>query len=274
MQGLCGSGAASCDGLSFKNMDVFSKIPNCGEQSTCINIDLPGRWYLSGVYCPVGNNGIHGPVFRKDGITLQDSFYLAAYDSTRDSDAPNTVLKLAQDTAQTAKLNSDCSVGTYVLKVADPTTAYQDPSTGYIELKGSTITCLKTTTADFLATVFSKGKDTITITDRKTGTAQITGLNCGQLNTTTAGQEGEAEDQEGLVSPIVIDDPVTSDPADHWLHPCECAPTAWGKASPITPESFEDVPPGSGNAFRPANFEIVVGQFVCEMTSLIALKSG
>jgi hypothetical protein len=70
-------------------------------------------------------------------------------------------------------------------------------------------------------------------------------------------------------APVVVDDPYTSDPADYWLHPCECAPPAWGMEKPVNPESFESVPGKSGNQFTPAPFELVAGQFVCPAKELL-----
>ena len=67
----------------------------------------------------------------------------------------------------------------------------------------------------------------------------------------------------------MVDDPYTSDPADYWLHPCECAPPAWGMEKPVNPESFESVPGKSGNQFTPAPFELVAGQFVCPAKELL-----
>lgn len=55
--------------------------------------------------------------------------------------------------------------------------------------------------------------------------------------------------QEGL-APMVVDDPHTTAPADYWLHPCECAPAAWGMEKPVNPESFESVPGKSGNSCK------------------------
>eukprot|EP00438_Fugacium_kawagutii_P002576 Skav219264 [mRNA] locus=scaffold1380:65462:76154:- [translate_table: standard] len=70
-------------------------------------------------------------------------------------------------------------------------------------------------------------------------------------------------------APIVVDDPYTSGPEDYWLHPCECAPPAWGMDKPVNPESFESVPGTSGNQFTPAPFELVSGQFVCPAKQLL-----
>ena len=70
-------------------------------------------------------------------------------------------------------------------------------------------------------------------------------------------------------APVVVDDPYTSDPADYWLHPCDCAPPAWGMEKPVNPESFESVPGKSGNQFTPAPFELVSGQFVCPAKELL-----
>ena len=59
---------------------------------------------------------------------------------------------------------------------------------------------------------------------------------------------------------------------DYWLHPCECAPPAWGMEKPVNPESFESVPGKSGNQFTPAPFELVAGQFVCPAKELLGQR--
>ena len=51
------------------------------------------------------------------------------------------------------------------------------------------------------------------------------------------------------VKPMVVDDPSTKEVSDYWLHPCECAPHAWGPNAPLSPAAFEDRPPKSNNSF-------------------------
>lgn len=80
--------------------------------------------------------------------------------------------------------------------------------------------------------------------------------------------EEEETDEEGLPS-LVLDDPSTSDAADFWLHPCDCAPPAWGTDLPVNPENFEQVPVDSDNNFIPAPYDIVTGQLVCPSRQLL-----
>eukprot|EP00931_Biecheleriopsis_adriatica_P060351 TRINITY_DN36234_c0_g1_i1.p1 TRINITY_DN36234_c0_g1~~TRINITY_DN36234_c0_g1_i1.p1 ORF type:complete len:1600 (-),score=242.97 TRINITY_DN36234_c0_g1_i1:250-4581(-) len=65
------------------------------------------------------------------------------------------------------------------------------------------------------------------------------------------------------MQPVVIDDPSTSQPDDHWLHPCDCIPEAWADG-PINPESRNSIPSGSHNEFLPSSIELVRGNMICE----------
>ena len=67
----------------------------------------------------------------------------------------------------------------------------------------------------------------------------------------------------------MLDDPSTAAAADFWLHPCDCAPPAWGTGLPVNPDSFEHVPVDSNNNFIPAPFTIVTGQLVCPSRQLL-----
>ncbi|CAJ1443682.1 unnamed protein product [Effrenium voratum] len=78
----------------------------------------------------------------------------------------------------------------------------------------------------------------------------------------------EEEDGEGLAA-LVLDNPGTADLADHWLHPCDCAPPAWNTEEPVNKESFEELPAGNQNNFLPSPFVIVTGQFVCPSRQLL-----
>eukprot|EP00928_Gymnodinium_smaydae_P029114 TRINITY_DN2201_c0_g1_i2.p1 TRINITY_DN2201_c0_g1~~TRINITY_DN2201_c0_g1_i2.p1 ORF type:complete len:2702 (-),score=420.67 TRINITY_DN2201_c0_g1_i2:73-8100(-) len=77
-------------------------------------------------------------------------------------------------------------------------------------------------------------------------------------------------EDDTLIQPLVLDDPSTvNDTADYWLHPCECAPLAWGRDPPVDPESFQIKPPGSTKDFIPPAFELVKGEFVCPARDLL-----
>ena len=124
---------------------------------------------------------------------------------------------------------SGCTDGNWIMRQAAPEKDYIKMETGEVELAGKFIRCLST---NFDFGVATCGKPNITVPD------------------------------EGF-APMVVDDPYTSAPADYWLHPCECAPPAWGMEKPVNPESFESVPGKSFNRFIPPPFELVSGQFVC-----------
>lgn len=58
---------------------------------------------------------------------------------------------------------------------------------------------------------------------------------------------------------MVFDDPSTEQPADFWLHPCDCLPLPWGSAWPADSLALENIPPGSNGSFIPPPFLIVSG---------------
>ncbi|CAJ1356277.1 unnamed protein product, partial [Effrenium voratum] len=128
-----------------------------------------------------------------------------------------------------------CSDGSWILRQADSSKDYIKPDSGEVELGGTVVQCLSGGVSFGVAT-------------------------CGKPNIT--------EPEEGL-APMVVDDPHTTAPADYWLHPCECAPAAWGMEKPVNPESFESVPGKSGNKFIPPAFMLVSGQFVCPARFLL-----
>ncbi|CAE7940472.1 unnamed protein product [Symbiodinium sp. KB8] len=53
--------------------------------------------------------------------------------------------------------------------------------------------------------------------------------------------EEQEEDEEGQPA-LVLDDPGTAQPADFWLHPCDCAPDAWGADLPVDAQMYEQLP--------------------------------
>mmetsp|Transcript_18412 Transcript_18412/g.45827 ORF Transcript_18412/g.45827 Transcript_18412/m.45827 type:complete len:2629 (-) Transcript_18412:138-8024(-) len=242
MNGLCTKGESCPE----RGLTVRTKIPNCGERSTCIAIVDPTQMWISGDYCPTGENS-DGPVYLKEGRTIPETLYLAKYNSQRDG------------------LISGCTANRFVLKRTAPDKDFDDPESSYIELKGESIKCLPLDQNSY--------REIFTVGSATSGgiRAELTGLPCGAPNTTTMandGAEDQAEEQNG-VSALVLDDPATSEPADHWMHPCDCFPERWGANAPVTAEAFEVVPAGSNNMFSPAVFEVVVGEFVCPSENLI-----
>ncbi|OLP80195.1 hypothetical protein AK812_SmicGene39424 [Symbiodinium microadriaticum] len=78
------------------------------------------------------------------------------------------------------------------------------------------------------------------------------------------------EDEEGQPS-LVLDDPGTTQPADYWLHPCDCAPDAWGPELPVDPQMYEHLPAawhgvslGGGNGVHFQSEEEVLQPADCE----------
>jgi len=238
------------------------KIPNCGERTSCISVAIPGHWYLGGHYCPLGDNGAAGPIYFKTGITTEDSYYLAQYDENRDTDI------------------LDCSAGHAVLKKVAPSHDFDDPKSSYMELHGGTVACLKG--AAVLDKAFTTNSQTVKVRVKNgatdvdgIGILQLAGLSCTTPNTTfTRDGDSEEEEKEELeVKPLVLDDPTTTEPDDHWLHPCQCFPMSWGPEPPVEQASYVKVPPRSGNRFVPNKVDLVQGELVCETGSLVGIHT-
>ncbi|CAE7204499.1 unnamed protein product [Symbiodinium sp. KB8] len=85
--------------------------------------------------------------------------------------------------------------------------------------------------------------------------------------------EEQEEDEEGQPS-LVLDDPGTTQLADYWLHPCDCAPDAWGPELPVDPQMYEHLPANSSNQFTPTPYVIVTGQLVCPSRQLLGGGNG
>ena len=49
----------------------------------------------------------------------------------------------------------------------------------------------------------------------------------------------------------------TPEPADYWLHPCDCAPSSWANQAPVNAESFESLPAESTSPAQPVTLEHV-----------------
>ncbi|CAE7330059.1 unnamed protein product [Symbiodinium sp. CCMP2592] len=77
------------------------------------------------------------------------------------------------------------------------------------------------------------------------------------------------EEEEDGQTALVLDDPSTPEPADFWLHPCDCAPSDWGPELPVDPQMFEHLPAASDNNFIPVPYSIVTGQLTCPSRQLL-----
>lgn len=231
-----------CDGKDLcpiRNQAVYTKISGCGERSSCLKLDDVNHWWVDGVYCPAGES-TYGPIYLKVGNTVADTLYLSLYDASRDG----TV--------------AGCSPGMYALKRVAPGKDFADPGSDYIELKGTTEKCVGEAAVDFVDNIFTDGRVSL-----DNITAEVVGQSCGKPNITTDTSDEEGEEEPGVPA-IILDDPSTSDPADFWMHPCDCFPERWGATTPVTDDSFEAVPAGSDNIYQPPPFVIVHGQFTCE----------
>eukprot|EP00438_Fugacium_kawagutii_P013107 Skav213408 [mRNA] locus=scaffold797:744360:748309:- [translate_table: standard] len=104
-----------------------------------------------------------------------------------------------------------------------------------------------------------------------TGVIQLCSKSCsttGSPALTTVGIQGV--DMNYDVEVLALGDPTTALPRDYWLHPCQCFPELYGVKSPVTQESFNDVPPGSGNSFIPSHYRISSGRLTCPNDALIS----
>jgi len=239
------------------------KVPNCGEESTCVRLELStGEKWISGQYCPVGESQGQ-PVYNKVAETIPDTLYLAKYNIARDGDFCTTHTRTGPPG--------------YVIKQAAPGEDFKDPDpkSGEIELKGDVVKCIGGPT-DFMRKVFLDGKDTYNFGQGKSITAYISGRPCGKPNITmsTQAQADEEEEEEEFVevSTLVFDDTGTTQIEDYWLHPCDCFPENYGAKPPVTEDALEAVPPNTNNLFIPAAVLIIDGEFSCEMDSTMTVK--
>ncbi|CAE7276575.1 unnamed protein product [Symbiodinium natans] len=232
-------------GCTYKKVGVLERYPGCGERNGCLHLELKGHHYLSGRYCPGGENAAssgQGPVYFKKGLVKEESFWLTRYDT-----------------------KGGCSSGDWVLHKAKPEEDYENSSMAYVELHGDAVACVKGLTSDLVTDVFGQTKVDLTVSKITTSRARATvsAPGCVAPNVTAVDAP-----EEQPVQALILDDPSTSTKDDHWLHPCECVPPAWGSLPPVSGEAISDIPAGSNNEFMASPAMIVDGQFVCEQEYL------
>lgn len=236
-------------GCSYKNVPVIERYPGCGERHGCLQLELPGRHYISGRYCPGGENAgsaAQGPVFFKKGLTKEESFWLMRYDTSR----------------------GGCSSGDWVIYGPKPLEDYENSTMAYVELHGGAVACVRGSSNDLVSDVFTQTKVDLTvgILTVSGASATVSAPGCVSPNVTAVDSGGEQP-----VEALVLDDPSTTTADDHWLHPCECVPAKWGSLPPASGQSVSDIPAGSNNEFMPSPSLIVDGQFVCSQEHLVAV---
>ena len=102
------------------------------------------------------------------------------------------------------------------------------------------------------------------------GVIQLCGKSCSTTGAPALTQVGiQGVDMNYDVEVLALGDPTTALPRDYWLHPCQCFPEVYGVKRPVTQESFNDVPPGSGNSFKPSHYRISSGGLTCGNDKLI-----
>ena len=72
----CWFAGPRCTGLTHSciESEVVEKYPGCGERHSCLDLQVPNHYYLSGRYCFAGENVEEegqGPVYYKHGHTRQ-----------------------------------------------------------------------------------------------------------------------------------------------------------------------------------------------------------
>lgn len=236
-------------GCSYKNVPVIERYPGCGERHGCLQLELPGHHYISGRYCPGGENAgsaAQGPVFFKKGLTKEESFWLMRYDTSR----------------------GGCSSGDWVIYGPKPLEDYENSTMAYVELHGGAVACVRGSSNDLVSDVFTQTKVDLTvgILTVSGASATVSAPGCVSPNVTAVDSGGEQP-----VEALVLDDPSTTTADDHWLHPCECVPAKWGSLPPASGQSVSDIPAGSNNEFMPSPSLIVDGQFVCSQEHLVAV---
>ena len=115
---------------------VTEKILNCSKGSTCIEFHNPGSHFFAGTYCPFSSDAEGNMVYKRDGITAQDTQYLATYRAMTDAIA--------------------CDEGDLVLKRPSPDdimSSIDNASQPQAELHGESVACLRTS----IHTAFAEG---------------------------------------------------------------------------------------------------------------------
>ena len=142
-------------------------------------------------------------------------------------------------------------------------------------MNGQVIACLDSVAPGGLVSEsFGQGTANLTVNGSASNvTSGVKNPRCPELNVSTSNADAPEESEENSfpVEPIVIDDPTTTKEDDYWMHPCHCFPESWGAQLPVTSSSFEDVPAGSENYYRPKPFLIVSGEYLCENDGLLRI---
>ncbi|CAE7770459.1 ath, partial [Symbiodinium sp. CCMP2592] len=247
--GLCKSSDVDDFACTLKHVWVTARYPGCGERHSCVDLKFPGHHYVSGKYCPGGENAAsaaQGPVYFKRGLTTEDSFWLMRHESSR----------------------TGCSSGEWAIVKPKPEQDFENDTMAYVELHGDTVACVKGSSADLPSDIFGQPEVSLTVTRLGVSGAKATVAPPGCVTPNVTVVDGIEED-EGSVEALVLDDPATDVADDHWLHPCSCAPAGWGSLPPVSGETVTDIPAGSNNEFMSGAAVIVDGQFACEQEYLL-----
>ncbi|CAE7034947.1 ACBP2, partial [Symbiodinium sp. CCMP2592] len=212
------------DLVGNQTFTAFAKVTNCTAEATCMEVSS-ADWYQNGLYCPVAPDlSRNGMVYRKEGLTPQETLLLAKYSSTLDSS------------------ETGCNNGDWILRRTGKED-YINEKTGAVSLQGDKLLCLGPSSQQIALGVKSCPAPVL-----------------------------QSPEEEAL-PPMVVDDPSTPEAEDFWLHPCDCAPHAWGMEPPVDAEAHEKVPSGSRNEFIPKPFLLVEGQFACPSDQLITVHT-
>ncbi|CAE7575661.1 unnamed protein product, partial [Symbiodinium natans] len=100
------------------------KVTKCTEDSACMEV-THGDWYKAGIYCPVSRDLFRSSMlYRKDGMTPEETLYLAKYSSSLDGALEGV---------------SASSDGSWILRQAMPELDFIDPESGEVELRGPVV---------------------------------------------------------------------------------------------------------------------------------------
>jgi len=246
---------------------VVEKVTNCGLGRTCLNLTgLVSRvWRYQGVFCPAAL-GVEATTVTK-GVPPKLSWI---YEKVNVATAQDVFYLQAASTDPRAKCGQDGLLLTKSNKSWD----FKNLTANYIELYGEHVACLELQDGGSpVDQAFKNGKAALTASQSTTDVGSGLELTLGQQFCSAPKlltQEEVGKGEEGLVADeVVIDDPSTTTSSDFTLHPCDCFPTSWGPNSPVTAQSFADVPAGSNNVYYPEMVEIVKGSYTCAQNSFV-----
>eukprot|EP00434_Breviolum_minutum_P026604 symbB.v1.2.023516.t1/scaffold2153.1/size87802/7 len=256
------------------NLQTLVKIMGCSRYNTCIHLKVTGEDWLSGAYCPGTIQDVGLPSYTKEGVAGggYDSIHLQSWQSGRELWEPTS-----------------CPDGTkWVLRRAKPLSDFRSLETG-LELRGEVLGCIDTdiSTLTFDAvksSVLTRANEKVpVIAVSMTVSSVPAARDCASpfeeedaKESDKKGQEkeDEKEEEEGIdkTKIFVFDDVNTALSNDYFLNPCECFNENWAGSEFVHEDTWEKMPAGSNNKFRPPSVDILMGGASCEPHNLISVS--